>query len=50
MDQPGVTSVLCGAKRPEQIRESAEAMLTPIPESIAKAIDQAILQRGAVAS
>jgi aryl-alcohol dehydrogenase-like predicted oxidoreductase len=48
MDQPGVTSVLCGAKRPEQIRESAEAMRQSIPLDINQQIEQAIMDRGII--
>lgn len=44
--QPGITGALCGAKRPEQIRENAAGagwQLTP--EQLA-AIEQALLDRG----
>ncbi len=44
--QPGVTAALCGAKRPEQIRETAQAAGWRIsPEDLAE-IDQALAQRG----
>ena len=44
--QPGVTAALCGAKRPEQIRENAAAMGWQLsPEHLAR-IEQAIAQRG----
>lgn len=35
ISQPGVTAALCGAKRPEQIRETAQAMFMagPFPDS-----------------
>lgn len=46
----GITSALCGAKRPEQIIENAQAMSWDLtPEQIAR-IDQAIVDRGAVVS
>jgi len=42
LSQPGITTVLCGAKRPDQILESASAMLAQLSvEQIAR-IDQAI--------
>ncbi len=50
IQRPGITAALCGAKRPEQIRESAVAMSwTLTPEQLAR-IDEAITERGAVAS
>jgi aryl-alcohol dehydrogenase-like predicted oxidoreductase len=48
IQRPGITSALCGAKRPEQIRETAVAMdWTLTPEEMAR-IDQAIRERGPV--
>ncbi len=48
IQRPGITSALCGAKRPEQIRETAVAMdWTLTPEQLA-IIDQAIQSRGPV--
>jgi len=48
ISQPGITSVLCGAKRPQQIRESAAAMSWRLsPEQLAT-IDAAIERRGTV--
>lgn len=50
IQRPGVTAALCGAKRPEQIRDNAAAMdwrLTP--DQIGR-IDQAIADRGPIAS
>ncbi len=43
--QPGITSVLCGAKRANQIWESARAMHWELPDSYLKKIDQIIQQR-----
>lgn len=48
LEQRGITSCLVGAKRPEQIRETAEALLAPLPEGIAGEIDFAIANRLAV--
>lgn len=50
IQRPGITAALCGAKRPDQIRESAAAMnLVLSPEDLAD-IDQAIRERGEVQS
>jgi aryl-alcohol dehydrogenase-like predicted oxidoreductase len=50
IQRPGITSALCGAKRPEQIRETAVAMdWTLTPNQLAR-IDQAIAARGPVAA
>lgn len=44
--QPGITAALCGAKRPEQIRESAGALGWRLsPEQLAR-IDAALARRG----
>jgi aryl-alcohol dehydrogenase-like predicted oxidoreductase len=44
--QPGITAALCGAKRPEQIRETADAMGWRLsPEQLAR-IDAALARRG----
>lgn len=45
MHQAGITSVLCGAKRAQQIVECASVMNWHLPESTRLAIDQAIGQR-----
>ena len=46
IQQHGVTAALCGAKRPDQIRQNAAAMTwTLSPEQLA-AVDQAIKDRG----
>jgi aryl-alcohol dehydrogenase-like predicted oxidoreductase len=45
MARPGMTSCLVGAKRPEQIVESAAALKTPLPTEIGQAIEAAIENR-----
>lgn len=49
MSQPGITAVLCGAKRPEQIRETAGAMGWRLTASQQAALDEALAQRGPAA-
>lgn len=44
--QPGITSALCGAKRPDQIRETAAAMNVEISAEVRQAIDEALARRG----
>ncbi len=44
--QPGITVALCGAKRPEQIRDTAGAADWQLTEAQRKAIDQALQDRG----
>lgn len=44
--QRGITSALCGAKRPEQIRETAGAMGWRLTDDQSAAIDRALAQRG----
>ena len=46
--RPGVTSALCGAKRPSQILETAAAMTVRLTSDINAAIDAAIRARGPV--
>ncbi|MEN0110748.1 MAG: aldo/keto reductase [Planctomycetota bacterium] len=46
MAQPGVTSVLCGAKRPEQITETASAMAIALTADQLADIDAALEARG----
>jgi len=46
IDQPGITSALCGAKRPDQIRETAAAMGWQLSEQQRARIEQALAQRG----
>lgn len=44
--QPGITVALCGAKRPDQIRECAAAMTLRLTAEERRAIDDAIANRG----
>jgi len=44
--QPGITAALCGAKRPEQIRETAGAMGWKLTEEQRQRIDAALAERG----
>jgi aryl-alcohol dehydrogenase-like predicted oxidoreductase len=46
LSQPGITSALCGAKRPEQIRETAGAMSQVMESETLAAIDQLLAARG----
>lgn len=46
MHQPGITSALCGAKRPQQIEETAGAMGWTLTEKQSSIIDAAIAVRG----
>lgn len=48
--QRGVTAALCGAKRPEQIRETAGAMGWPMSAETLAEIDAALAERGPVVS
>ncbi|TWT58426.1 General stress protein 69 [Thalassoglobus neptunius] len=50
IQRPGITAALCGAKRPEQIRDTAQAMKIQLSESTIQAIDEAIVRRGPVIS
>ena len=50
IQQPGITCALCGAKRPEQIKENAEALEFELLDSQIEAINQAIVQRGTIIS
>jgi aryl-alcohol dehydrogenase-like predicted oxidoreductase len=50
IQRPGITVALCGAKRPEQIRDNAAALSWQLtPEQIAR-IDRAIAARGEIVS
>jgi aryl-alcohol dehydrogenase-like predicted oxidoreductase len=50
IQRPGITSALCGAKRPDQIADNAAALRWRLtPEQIAR-IDRAIAARGPIAS
>jgi len=44
--QPGVTAALCGAKRPNQIRETAAAADWKLTDDQVAQIDQALAERG----
>ncbi len=44
--RPGITAALCGAKRPDQIRETAGAMNWRLTTDQSKAIDNALADRG----
>jgi aryl-alcohol dehydrogenase-like predicted oxidoreductase len=44
--QPGITAALCGAKRPEQIRETAQAAGWRLSEEQMAEIETALAQRG----
>jgi aryl-alcohol dehydrogenase-like predicted oxidoreductase len=48
--RPGITCALCGAKRPDQIRETAEAMNWNLSTTHIAQIDQAIAKRGKIVS
>jgi len=48
IQQPGITAALCGAKRPEQIEETARAMDVVLSVEQREQIDRAIMERGPV--
>lgn len=48
--QPGITAALCGAKRPDQILETARTMEFSLSDEQLRQINAAIAERGAVAS
>ena len=50
LHQPGITSALCGAKRPHQIVESAQAMTFELSPAEHQQIQQFLHQRGESAS
>ena len=50
INQPGITSALCGAKRPAQIEETAGAMGWQLTAEQRKVIDAAIAARGPTAT
>jgi len=50
IQRPGITTALCGAKRPEQIREIAPAMTWKLSAEELAAADAAIRDRGEVVS
>lgn len=46
IQQAGITSALCGAKRPYQIVESAQAMTFQLSSDLLEEINEALVQRG----
>ena len=48
--RPGITAALCGAKRPEQIRENAAAMGWKLSDEHTSRINAAIARRGPIVS
>jgi aryl-alcohol dehydrogenase-like predicted oxidoreductase len=44
--QPGITAALCGAKRPEQIRETAGALGWRLRPEQLQQVDAALARRG----
>lgn len=48
IQQPGITCALCGAKRPEQIQENAEALNFELSVHQLESINRAIEQRGPI--
>jgi aryl-alcohol dehydrogenase-like predicted oxidoreductase len=48
--RPGITSALCGAKRPAQIKESAGGMGWKLDAQQLQSIDAAIRSRGPIVS
>lgn len=44
--QPGITSALCGAKRPDQAHENAGGAAAPLSADLSAKIDAALAQRG----
>ena len=50
IQRPGVTAALCGAKRPDQIRDNAQALQWKLTTAQIQQINQAIAERGDVVS
>lgn len=50
IERPGITAALCGAKRPEQIRDNAASMTWKLTDEQIARIDRAIEQRGPIVS
>ncbi len=48
--QPGITAALCGAKRPDQIRDNAAATTWSLTDEQLARIDRAIVERGPIVS
>jgi aryl-alcohol dehydrogenase-like predicted oxidoreductase len=50
IQRPGITAALCGAKRPDQIEQTAAAMNRTLSAGVISQIDAAIKKRGQTAS
>ena len=50
IQRQGITAALCGAKRPEQIKETARTLTWELSADVVAAIDQAIADRGPAVS
>lgn len=50
IQRPGITTAICGAKRPEQIRDTAAAMTWQLTPAQIAVINQAIADRGPIES
>jgi aryl-alcohol dehydrogenase-like predicted oxidoreductase len=50
IQRPGITAALCGAKRPEQIRDNARALEWKLSLDQMARIDAAIAERGEIVS
>lgn len=50
IQRAGITAALCGAKRPQQIRDNAQALQWSLTDAQIGRIDQAIAERGPIAS
>lgn len=50
IQRTGITSALCGAKRPEQIRDNAAAVTSDLTDAQISEIDRAIADRGPIVS
>lgn len=50
IQRPGITAALCGAKRPEQIRDTAASMNWSLTDDQIARIDKAIAERGPIVS
>ncbi|MBQ17525.1 MAG: aldo/keto reductase [Planctomycetaceae bacterium] len=48
--RPGITVALCGGRRPQQVRESADAMRADVTPAMLDRVDAEITVRGAAAS
>jgi aryl-alcohol dehydrogenase-like predicted oxidoreductase len=50
LDRPGITSAICGAKRPDQIRDTAAASDWQLDQADRDALERALADRGIAAS